>query len=121
MAERLDDALACSERALSFARERKERGFEAWALRSLGEIAARKQPTDIARAEGSYRAALTLAAELGMHPLVARCHLGLGKLYRSAGQPEQARERLTTGTTMFQDMKMQNWLADAEAEMHQLG
>ena len=34
----------------------------------------------------SYRQALGLAEELGMRPMVAHCHFGLGKLYRRVVQ-----------------------------------
>jgi len=50
-------------------------------------------------------------------PLVAHCHLGLGKLYRRTGKPEQAREHLTTATTMYREMGMTYWLEKAEAEI----
>ena len=52
-----------------------------------------------------------------MRPLVAHCHLGLSKLYRRTGQREQARERLTTATTMYREMGMTHWLEQAEAEL----
>ena len=39
-----------------------------------------------------------------MRPLVAHCHLGLGKLYRRTGKREQAQEHLTTATTMYREM-----------------
>jgi hypothetical protein len=51
-----------------------------------------------------------------MRPLVAHCHLGLGKLYRRTSQRQQAQEHLTTATTMYREMDMQFWLAQAEAE-----
>jgi len=44
------------------------------------------------------------------------CHLGLGKLYRLTGQREQAREHLTTATTMYREMDMQFWLEQAEVK-----
>ena len=72
-------------------------------------------------AEAHYREALALAEELGMRPLVAHCHLGLGKLYRRTGKREQAREHLTTATTMYREMDMRFWLEQAEAEMSELG
>ena len=53
----------------------------------------------------------------GLRPLVAHCHLGLGKLYRRTGKREQAQEHLTTATTMYRDMGMTYWLEQAEAEM----
>ena len=52
-----------------------------------------------------------------MRPLVAHCHLGLGKLARRTGQREQARDHLTTATTMYREMGMTYWLEQAEAEM----
>jgi hypothetical protein len=61
--------------------------------------------------------ALALAEPRGMRPLIAHCHLGLGKLYRRTGQREQAQEHLTTATTMYREMGMTYWLNTAEAEV----
>jgi hypothetical protein len=52
-----------------------------------------------------------------MRPLVAHCHLGLGKLDRRTGQRDEAREHLTTATTMDREMGMTYWLEQAEAEL----
>jgi len=68
-----------------------------------------------------FREALTLAEELGMRPLNAHCHFGLGKLHRGTGQRQQAQEHLTTATTMYREMGMTYWLEKAEAEMRELG
>jgi tetratricopeptide (TPR) repeat protein len=113
LADRLEDALECARRARTLARESGRRGYEAQALRLLGEVAARRDPPD--HAEGHYRDALALAEELGMRPLVAHCHLGLGKLYRLTGTREQAQEHIATATTMYRDMDMTYWLEQAEA------
>jgi predicted ATPase len=51
------------------------------ALRLLGNIAARRDPLEAAQAEAHYQQALALAEALGMRPLVAHCHHGLGRLY----------------------------------------
>jgi hypothetical protein len=51
--------------------------------------------------------------KIGMRPLVAHCHLGLGKLYRRTGKREQAQEHLTTATTMYRGMGMTYWLEKA--------
>jgi hypothetical protein len=59
---------------------------------------------------------LPLAVELSMRPLIAHCHLGLGKLYHRTDKREQAQEHLTTATTMYRDMGMTYWLEKAEAE-----
>jgi hypothetical protein len=61
-----------------------------------------------------------VAAELGMRPLVAHCHLGLGKLYQRTGNREEAREHLTTATTMYREMDMRFWLEKAAAQMSEL-
>ncbi len=62
-------------------------------------------------------AAMALASELGMRPLHAHCHRGLGALYRRTGDGVKAREHLTTATTMYREMAMAFWLAQAEAEL----
>jgi tetratricopeptide (TPR) repeat protein len=116
---RLADALAFAGRALTFAREGGQRGYEAWTLRLLGEVSARRDPPE--HAGGHYRDALALAEELGMRPLIAHCHLGLGKLYRRTDQREQAQEHLATATTMYREMGMTYWLEKAEAEVRELG
>jgi tetratricopeptide (TPR) repeat protein len=116
-AGRLEEALVHAQRALPVAGEGRERGNEAWALRLLGEIAARRDPPEVETAEEHYRLALALAEELGMRPLRARGHLGLGQLYRRAGQPENARAHLHTAATMFREMDMRFWLEQAEAEI----
>jgi hypothetical protein len=59
--------------------------------------------------------------ELGIRPLVAHCHFGLGKLNLRTGTREQAEEHLATATTMYRDMGMTYWLEKAEAEMRELG
>ena len=63
---------------------------------------------------------MTLAEPRGMRPLVAHCHLGLGKLYWRTGKREQGRERLIAATTMYREMGMRFWLEQAEAESRKL-
>ena len=110
-----EDALEFAGRALTLARERGQRGYQAWALRLLGEVAARRDLPE--SADGHYRDALALAEELGMRPLVAHCHLGLAKLSRRTGKREQARDHLTVATTLYREMDMRFWWEQAEAEM----
>jgi hypothetical protein len=55
-----------------------------------------------------------------MRPLVAHCHLGLGRLYRRTDKREPAQEHLTTATTMYREMGMTYWLEKAEAELSEL-
>jgi class 3 adenylate cyclase/tetratricopeptide (TPR) repeat protein len=120
-ADQVEDARACANRAVMLARERGERGYEAWALRLLGEVASHHDRPDVATAEAHYGAAMALASELSMRPLAAHCHLGLGKLYHRAGNGAKAQEHLTTAATMYREMDMGFWLAQAEAALKSPG
>ena len=115
----LDDALERTRQAVSLAQRHQERSHEAWSLRLLGEVVSRPDHPDVEKAEGYYRDALALAAELGMRPLVAHCHLHLGRLCRKADQQERARDHLTTATTLYREMGMRLWQDLAEAALRQ--
>ena len=84
------------------------------------EIASHHACPNVATAAAHYSAATTLASELEMRPLIAHCHLGLGKLYRRTGKREQTREHLATATTMYREMGMTYWVEQAEREMKEL-
>jgi len=90
---------------------------EAWGLRLLGDIHSRQDPPAADQAEGVYRQAITLADELGMRPLVARCHLG--SLYRAAGRRTGAQQHLATAMAMYRDMDMRFWLEQTGAEIRE--
>jgi len=117
LAGRLDDARTVAERALSLAQEFRHRVCEPWALRNLAEIAARREPSGIAVAEGYYQQALALAEEFRMRPVLASCHLGLGRLYRRADRHAEADRHFSTARTLFRDMNMQAGLQQVEAEL----
>ena len=118
----LAEARDLAERALALTLQRAERGVEARVRCLLGAIEAQGPlVSDRAAAAAHYTAAMALAEELGMRPLVAHCHLGLGKLYRRTGNPQEASEHLTTATTMYRAMDMQFWLEQAEAESMERG
>ena len=117
LAERSEEARAMAEETLDLARERGLRGIEAYALRLLGEIAAHDAPPEIEAAEARYRDAFTLATELGMRPLIAHCHLGLGKLYRGIAEGMKGQEHLMIAVTLYREMDMGFWLEKAEAEL----
>jgi class 3 adenylate cyclase/tetratricopeptide (TPR) repeat protein len=118
---RLEEAHALTERALALTRKHQERGEQAYALRFLGDIAVRREPPEAAQAEAHYRQALALAEGLGMRPLQAHCHLGLGMLYVKTGQREQARTELSTAIELYRAMDMTFWLPQAEAALAQVG
>jgi tetratricopeptide (TPR) repeat protein len=117
---RLADATRIAQDGLAVARLQGRRGAEGHVLRLLGDIAAHPDRVEVDTAEAHYRQALTLGEELGLRPLLAHCHLGLGALYRRVGKREQAREHLTTAATMFGEMDMRYWREQAEAERAEL-
>ena len=118
--DRLEEAHALAEGALTIARAHQERGNDAYALHLLGNIAARRDPPESEQAEAHYRQALTLAEELGMRPLVAHCHRGLGMLYLKLGRGAQARTALITAIEMYRAMDMTFWLPQTEAALTQV-
>jgi tetratricopeptide (TPR) repeat protein len=110
---RLDEAQRLGDRALASASGRVD--FVPNVLHLLGDVAAHPDRLEAARGEAHYRRALALAEPRGMRPLVARCHLGLGALYRRTGQRDRASEHLERAATMFRDMDMRFWLEQAES------
>jgi tetratricopeptide (TPR) repeat protein len=120
LAGRMQEAVQRAGRALDLARDHKERGHEAWALRLLREVASHQAPPEAELAEAHYRQALALAEALGMRPLMAHCHLGLGTLYAKTGQQEQARAALSTAIEVYCAMAMPFWLPQAEMALAQV-
>jgi tetratricopeptide (TPR) repeat protein len=115
LAGRLEEARALAERALAHARQYQERSHEAYALRLLGDIAARRDRLEVEEAEAYYQQAFALADALGMRPLQAHSHLGLGTLYTKSGRHDDAGTELQTAITLYRAMDMTFWLPQAEA------
>jgi tetratricopeptide (TPR) repeat protein len=102
---------------LARTRQRDEQGHEAWVLWLLGEIAIHRGPGEAEQAEIHYQQALTLAKELDMRPLQARCHHGLGTLYQQTERSATARHELSKALEMYRDMEMTFWLPETEAAL----
>src|SRR5262249_51952646 len=115
LAGHFDEAWRACCQALDLARQQKTRGHEARALYELDAIHAHTDFPDTPQAEAHYHRALALAEELGMRPLQAHCHRGLGTLYAATGQREQARSELTTAIDLYRAIEMMFWLPQAEA------
>ena len=107
LAGRIDDALGMATVAANLARDRKERGVQAWAARLLGEVAARRD--DPRLAETHYRAALRIADALGMRPLQAHCHLGLARV-ATAADSDESRAAMAAALRAFRSMEMSRWM-----------
>jgi class 3 adenylate cyclase/tetratricopeptide (TPR) repeat protein len=120
LVDRLQDARQRAAQALDLARQYKQRGNQAWALWLLGESTAHQASPEVETAADHYRQALALAEELGMRPLQAHCHRGLGTLYAQTGQQEKARAALAIAIDLYRAMAMTFWLPQAEAALAQV-
>ena len=120
LAGRVEEAMPLGQQALKVAQGQEQQGYQAYALRLLGECAAHGHPPEIAQATTYYQHSRALAEELGMRPLQAHCHQGLGTLYAETRQWEQARAELSTAIEMYHAMAMQLWLPQVEATLTQM-
>ena len=111
------DVTAAAEPAasgLQLARRFGQRGWEAWALRLLADVAARAEPFDLAVAERRFAEAAALAGILGMRPLLAHCRLGQGTAYLRAGDKERAQAEIAAALAEYRALGMPSWVARAE-------
>jgi tetratricopeptide (TPR) repeat protein len=105
----LEKADVLAERALKIAKEHKEHAHEAWALKLLGDVAMGHKPPKTHDAEYYYRQAFALSLELGMRPLQAHCHFGLGKFHSAVGAAAQARTEMASAMALYGSMEMNLW------------
>ena len=111
----LEKADILAERALKIAKQHKEHAHEAWALKLLGDVALGHNPAKTQLAESYYRHAFAVSLELGMRPLEAHCHAGLGKVFAAVGAAEQARVEMAAAIDLYRSMEMNVWLERADA------
>jgi tetratricopeptide (TPR) repeat protein len=117
---RVEEASALAERLLDLARTHTGRGYQAHAYRLLGDAAMRRGPPDVDLATTYYRQGLVVAEEVGMRPLQAHCHRGLGTVYATTGQRAPARTELATAIALYRAMNMTFWLPQTEAVLTQV-
>jgi len=120
LAGRRADAFRIIEHALRLARVHKQRGFEAEALKTLGDIVA-AEAEGRQRAEQVYQDCLALAEPLGMRPLVASCHLATGRLRARYRDVPGARACFDAAATRFREVKMDYWANQADRALAALG
>ena len=111
---RLDEARRLADRSIDSSQDQP--GFVAHARCLLGDLASHPDHFEADSAAAHYQAALTLAQSRGMRPLVAHCHLGLGRLYHRSGNSEHARQHLATAKNMYSEMGMKFWLRQVDIE-----
>jgi len=106
-------AMAMGSRALTLARSRQERGSEAWALLTLGDLASRLDPLDPIAVRRNYEEAIDLASALGMRPIVGRATLGLSYLERRLGL-DSGHARFNSATALLRELGMARWAEGGE-------
>jgi tetratricopeptide (TPR) repeat protein len=116
----VEEAAELADEALRNTRERGEAVLEAWALHLAAEVTTHREPLDAARAEALYREAMERAERLGVRPLTARCHLGLGALSGRTGRANEARDHLSTAARLFREMQMRLWSDRVDSELRLL-
>lgn len=91
------------------------RTWEAEALLAEGDFAARASDVDFGAANAAYAEGLTIAVELGMRPIAARCRLGLAEIAARLGDAETARQHEESATHSLNAMNAQEWVSDWQA------
>jgi class 3 adenylate cyclase/tetratricopeptide (TPR) repeat protein len=115
LAGRADVAARSAERALVLAGERGQEGEAAVAHRLLGDISLHPDRADLESARSHYEAALESGRLLGIRPLIARCQLGLGRLYTRSGSAALGLKAIKLAESMAGEMGMDYW-RDVAAE-----
>jgi tetratricopeptide (TPR) repeat protein len=114
LAGRSKEALEKARSAVDLATTHGERANEAVALRVLAAVLSRGEQSDRIAAGAAYAKGAALAELLGMRPLIAHCHLGLGEVYRRDGERRRAEDEMTTAARMYEEMSMPQWRTRAE-------
>jgi ATP/maltotriose-dependent transcriptional regulator MalT len=120
LAGRGDDAAREIERGLGLARANKQRWLEAEGYRIKSEVRSRADTADLSGALADGELAVRIAGEMGLRPLLGRCHLALARLGRRAGDGG-AGQHLERAATLFAEMGMRFWMEQAEAEKRAFG
>ena len=113
----LDTAAALANDVLTHSRAHQERGLEAYGLRLVADILSRRMLSNNSLAESHYESARALSEELGMRPLVAHCHLGIGILYQRIGKREDAQAHFAAARVLYRSMAMSFWLQAQKISM----
>jgi len=88
-------------------------------LSLLADIDSHPDRFNPERGETRYREAMTAAEAQGLRPILAHCHLGLGRLFSRIGKQQAANDHVTIAATMYRDMDMRFWLGETEALMRE--
>ena len=94
-----------------------EKFFEAEALRLLGDVEAKRNPSTPDVAESYFRQSLEIARAGEYRTIEAHCHLGLGRIWVTSRRAQQAQESLARALAMYREMKLDNRCREVECVM----
>ena len=117
---RLKKAQSTASRLAEYSEKGGFKTIQARVSHLLGDIDSRLNWTEMKDTEAHYLHALDLANQLGMSPLVAHCHLGLGRLYALNKNFDSAKQQLSGAAKLYQKMKMDYWLKQVDAELSKI-
>jgi len=109
---RIEDAQRFANQALDASGLRPMMRPQSLLLRA--DIASHPDRFESDRGAAYYHEAMADAEVQGRRPVIAHCHLGLGRLYLRAGKRQDAEEHLTIAANMYREMDMAFWLKQAE-------
>jgi tetratricopeptide (TPR) repeat protein len=108
----VEQAATVAQLALQISQAYHQRGADAWTNWLLGEINVHAY--NPGAAESHYLNGMALASELGMVPLLAHCHFGLGKQLGRTGRNEQGSEHLLAAANLYRTLGMSSWIRQME-------
>ena len=112
LAGRIDEAKKLAEKAFELSAESREDGHHAWALKLLGDVAAKSSDN---QAEILYGQALALSRKLEMIPLQAHSSFALGQFYFHNGDATRGRSEFARALGLYRESEMRFWHTRAEA------
>jgi tetratricopeptide (TPR) repeat protein len=121
LAGRADEAATLAERGLQLTTESKDKGTQAWLKGIVAEATVQRGPLNAEKAGSYYGMALTVAEELGMRPLQAHCHAGIGNLHAQMRDLVRARAEFHAAINIYRTIQMPYWLSRAEDALSRLG
>jgi class 3 adenylate cyclase/tetratricopeptide (TPR) repeat protein len=111
---RIDDAWRVATQAIAGSAARPTDASRALSL--MADVSSHPDRFDPGHAETCYRQAMASAEAQGRRPVIAHCHLGLGRLYSRMGKRQEAAEHFAITRTMYRELDMAFWLKQVEQE-----
>ena len=101
----------CAEKAIYLASENCERQYGAVATIWNGRILGKRESPNYDQAAEIIMKGIGSLEALKLKPYTSQGYLFLGEIYQNAGEPEKSLTCLKKAEGMFQEMKMDYWLA----------